>query len=416
MADLSNVIHILPTMKSGDDLLSSMEVLPEYDESIRSNEAPVRLMALSDLYRIYVPSQMSLEIYSKMYLALLRSLQKKGTKMAVQQRNQNHKAVLQQEYSGIMGGSDSFTIIGSSGIGKSSAISRAITLITENRVIEVENPYTKIIPCICVQCPFDSSVKGMLLEILRKVDEMIESKYYENALRARTTTDMLIGNVSQVALNHIGLLVVDEIQNVCNSKNGKSLVGMLTQLINNSGISICMVGTPESAVFFEQAVQLARRSLGLRYDVMEYGTDFRKFCEIVFSYQYVKQKMEITDGIVEWLYEHSSGNISVVVSLIHDAQEIAILNGKEVLDLEALQEAYKQRLSMLHGFIHMEQKRQTSKAKKKVSVTVTDVRTSAEEKYRGDFTIAGLVEDAKTENGDIVQLLKIHMPVVEVAV
>ena len=416
MADLSNVIHILPTMKSGDDLLSSMEVLPEYDESIRSNEAPVRLMALSDLYRIYVPSQMSLEIYSKMYLALLRSLQKKGTKMAVQQKNQNHKAVIQQEYSGIMGGSDSFTIIGSSGIGKSSAISRAITLITENRVIEVENPYTKIIPCICVQCPFDSSVKGLLLEILRKVDEIIESKYYENALRARTTTDMLIGSVSQVALNHIGLLVVDEIQNVCNSKNGKSLVGMLTQLINNSGISICMVGTPESAVFFEQAVQLARRSLGLRYDVMEYGTDFRNFCEIVFSYQYVKQKTEITDGIMEWLYEHTSGNISVVVSLIHDAQEIAILNGKEVLDLEALQEAYKQRLSMLHGFIHMEQKRQTSKAKKKVSVTVTDVRTSAEEKYRGDFTIAGLVDDAKTENGDIVQLLKIHMPVVEVAV
>ncbi len=418
MADLSDIIHILPSMKSGDDLLSSMEVLPEYDESIRTADVPVRLMALSDLYRIYVPSQMSLEIYSKMYLALLRSLQKKGTKLAVQQKNQNYKAIIQQEYSGIMGGSDSFTIIGTSGIGKSSAISRAITLITENKVIEVENPYTKIIPCICVQCPFDSSVKGLLLEILRKVDETIDSKYYENALRARTTTDMLIGSVSQVALNHIGLLVVDEIQNVCNSKNGKSLVGMLTQLINNSGISICMVGTPESAVFFEQAVQLARRSLGLRYDVMEYGADFRKFCETVFSYQYVKQKIEITDGMIEWLYEHSSGNISVVVSLIHDAQEIAILNGKEVLNLEALNEAYQKRLSMLHGFIHMEQKKQTSKVKKKVSVrsTSTGVRTFAEEKYSGDFTIAGLVDDAKAENGDIVQLLKIHMPVVEVAV
>ena len=416
MADLSSIIHILPSMKSGDNLLSSMEVLPEYDDMIRTADVPVRLMALSDLYRIYVPSQMSLEIYSKMYLALLRSLQKKGTKMAVQQRNQNHKAVLQQEYSGIMGGSDSFTIIGASGIGKSSAISRAITLITENRVIEVENPYTKIIPCICVQCPFDSSVKGMLLEILRKVDEMIESKYYENALRARTTTDMLIGNVSQVALNHIGLLVVDEIQNVCNSKNGKSLVGMLTQLINNSGISICMVGTPESAVFFEQAVQLARRSLGLRYDVMEYGTDFRRFCEIVFSYQYVKQRTEITDGIMEWLYEHTSGNISVVVSLIHDAQEIAILNGKEVLNLESLNEAYQKRLSMLHGFIQIEQKKQTSKPKKKVSVTVTDVRTSAEEKHSGDFTIADLVSVARDEDMDIVQLLKEHITVMEVAV
>ena len=331
MTDFSDVIRILPTMKSGDELLSAMEVLPEYDDSIRDAEAPVRLMALSDLYRIYVPSQMSLEIYSKLYLALLRSLQKKGTTLAIHQRNENHKAVLQQEYSGIMGGSDSFTIIGASGIGKSSAISRAITLITENKVIEVENPYTKIIPCICVQCPFDSSVKGMLLEILRKVDEMIDGKYYQNALRARTTTDMLIGSVSQVALNHIGLLVVDEIQNVCNSKNGKSLVGMFTQLINNSGISICMVGTPESAVFFEQAMQLARRSLGLRYDVMEYGADFRNFCEIVFSYQYVKQKTEIMDAIMEWLYEHTSGNISVVVSLIHDAQEIAILMVKKFL-------------------------------------------------------------------------------------
>ena len=412
MSDLSDVIHILPTMKSGTELLSALEVLPEYDAAICDADAPVRLMALSDLYRVYVPNQMSLEIYSKLYLALMRSLQKKGTTLAIQQRNQNYRAIVQQEYSGIMGGSDSFTIIGASGIGKSSAISRAITLITENRIIEVENPHTKIIPCICVQCPFDSSVKGLLLEILRKVDEVIGGNYYPNALRARTTTDMLIGSVSQVALNHIGLLVVDEIQNVCNSKNGKSLVGMLTQLINNSGISICMVGTPESAVFFEQAMQLARRSLGLRYDVMEYGEDFKTFCEVLYSYQYVKQRTEITDGITEWLYEHTSGNISVVVSLIHDAQEIAILNGREVLNLESLNEAYQQRLSLLHGFIQPKPKCQTSKTKRRTTILKVDTDVETD----GEFTIAALVSQAKSEGVDIVELLKQHLPVVEVAV
>ena len=285
-------------------------------------------------------------------------------------------------------------------------------MITENRIIDVEQPYTKIIPCICVQCPFDSSVKGLLLEILRKVDEVIGGNYYPNALRARTTTDMLIGSVSQMALNHIGLLVVDEIQNVCNSKNGKSLVGMLTQLINNSGISICMVGTPESAVFFEQAMQLARRSLGLWYDVMEYGEDFRTFCEVLYSYQYVKQRTEITDVVMAWLYEHTSGNISVVVSLIHDAQEIAILNGREVLNLESLNEAYQQRLSMLHGFIQPRQKCQTSKTKRKTTVPKVDAHVESD----GEFTIAGLVFQAKTEGVDIVELLKNHLPVVEVAV
>ncbi|MDE6312179.1 MAG: hypothetical protein K2M46_00890, partial [Lachnospiraceae bacterium] len=73
MTNLSDIIRILPPMKSGDDLISALEVLPEYDEDIRNGDVSVRLMALSDLYRIYVPSQMSLEIYSKMYLALLRS-------------------------------------------------------------------------------------------------------------------------------------------------------------------------------------------------------------------------------------------------------------------------------------------------------------------------------------------------------
>ena len=413
MSNLADVIHILPPMKSGNKLLSALKVLPEYDRSICDADAPVRLMALSDLYKIYVPNQMSVEIYSKMYLALLRSLQKKGTKLSVHQQNQNFKAVIGQEYSGIMGGSDSFTIIGSSGIGKSSAISRAITLITENRIIEVENPYTKIAPCVCVQCPFDSSVKGLLLEALRKVDEAIDSNYYQNALRARATTDMLIGSVSQVALNHIGLLVVDEIQNVCISKNGKSLVGVLTQLINNSGISICMVGTPESSVFFEQAMQLARRSLGLQYDVMSYGDNFKRFCEVLFSYQYVKQRAEINDGIVNWLYEHTAGNISVVVSLIHDAQEIAILNGKEILNIELLNEAYQKRLSLLHGFINVGTKKQTSNVKKK-SAGVVKRDMSGE--ITDDFCIADLVARAKEEEADIVELLKAHMTVVEVAI
>lgn len=264
------ILSALPKMKMGKELLVELSAFPEYDASICRMEQTVRLTALSDLYRVYIPSQMSVEIYSKLYLALLRSLQKKETKAAVWQQYQNHRAISRQVYSGIMGGSDSFTIIGKSGIGKSSAVSRAISLITGNRVIEIESPCIKIVPCVIVQCPFDSSVKGLLLEILRKVDEVLESRYYSYALKARATTDMLIGSVSQVALNHIGLLIVDEIQNVVNSKSGKSLIGALTQLINNSGISICMVGTPESTPFFEQALQLARRSVGLQYGALNY--------------------------------------------------------------------------------------------------------------------------------------------------
>ena len=411
---MNSIINQLAEMKMGKDLISEMSVLPTYSDNIRSENQAVRLIALSDLYDIYLPSEMSTEIYSKLYLALLRSLQKKNGRTATIQRNENNKLIRQQEHNGIIGGSDSFTIVGCSGIGKSSAINRAIDLITENGVIETQNPYTKIIPCVVVQCPFDCSTKGLLLEILRKVDEILGSNYYSKSLKGRITTDMLIGTVSQISLNHIGMIIVDEIQNVANSKNGTSLVGMLTQLINNSGISICMVGTPESTVFFEQAMQLARRSLGLHYSTLEYNQYFYDFCKTLYSYQYTKNKTVISDSIVQWLYEHSGGIISVVVSLIHDAQEIAILNGIEQLNIVTLNEAYKKRLSMLHTYIEptITRKSQTSAKVRKSKIYTTEQETATD----SENVIAEVVRLSKEKNIDIVELLKDYVTVEVISV
>ena len=415
MNDSLNVFANMPSMLSGQDLISTLSVFPEYRDSIRNENQAVRLMALSDLYRLYIPSQMSIEIYSSMYLALLRSMQKKVTKTAIRQQYQNHRAIQNQAYRGIMGGADSFTIIGDSGIGKTSAISRAVDLITENRVIEMDNPYTKVIPVLNVQCMWDSSVKGLLLEILRTVDETLESSYYQYAVKSRATTDNLIGSVSQVALNHIGILVIDEIQNIVNSKNGKRFIAMLLQLINNSGVSLCLIGVPDCIPFFEQTFQLSRRLVGLQYGTMPYDAYFESFCKVVFGYQYVQEESKITPAIIKWLYEHSAGVVSVVVSLIHDAQEIGILSGKEVLNLDTLNQAYKQRLSLLHGYIQptVSHGGNTSKRKKKSpAASIEDNESIIQD---NTFTIKELVAKAKAENLDIVSLLKEHFVVVEVS-
>lgn len=412
---MNEIIRQLPKLKTGEELKQALTVLPEYGEHIWEEDESIRLMALSDIYKIYLPSSMTTEIYSKVYLSMLRSLQKKNTKSAVIQRNENYRQIQNQSYRGIIGGSDSFTIIGNSGVGKSSAIMGSIAVATDNLILEIEHPYMRIIPCVICQCPHDCSVKGLLLEILRKVDEILDSQYYEQAIRARATTDMLIGCVSQVSLNHIGLLVVDEIQNVCNHRNGTNLVSMLTQLINNSGISICMVGTPESTKFFEKEMQLARRSLGLQYGALEYNEYFKYLCETVYSYQYVKNRTEISDMVIEWLYEHSSGLVSVVISLIHDAQEIAIMTGKEVLNIETLDIAYQERMKMLHGYIQPSilTKKQTTTKKK------TEKKEKAEESnqiQRESVNLYELIMEARKNEGNIVELLKTYVSVLEVCV
>lgn len=423
-----NILDEVSPMLAGVKLRERLQILPTYNSDIRSENQAVRLMALNDIYNLYLPSVMSEEIYSKLYLAMLRSLQKKESRLAIGQRYENMKCVRQNTYSGIIGGSDSFTIIGTSGIGKSSAISRAIYLSTENHIIEMSEPYCKIIPAITVQCPFDCSVKGLLLQMLKQVDEVIDSHYYDMAVRAKATTDMLIGSVSQIALNHIGLLVVDEIQNVVNYKQGKSLVGMLTQLINNSGISICMVGTPEAEIFFESVDYLARRALGLRYGNCEYNDYFRVFCKVLFSYQYVRNESAITEGIIQWLYEHSAGVLAVVVSLIHDAQEISILSGNETLDLISLNEAYEQRMGMLHCHIQPTVTIKAKPLKKKETIIprqkedgstvendTVDIH-SANKNSITDWNFTELAELAKRDNCDMVDLLKGKISITEIAV
>lgn len=149
---------------------------------------------------------------------------------------------------------------------------------------------------------------------------------------------------------------------------------------------------------------------------MKYDEYFQSFCKILFKYQFLKNRTEITAAITEWLYEHSAGVVSVVVSLIHDAQEIAILTGKEVLNLDTLNQAYQQRLTLLHGYIQPSVIQNKPTTKKKKTVASLTMNQSEEKIKEDNCSIAAIAEKAKTENLDVVALLKTVYKVVEVAI
>ena len=350
-AGYTELDDILPQYLSGNELLEALSALPEYDPSIRHAHMAARMSALSDIYYVYVPTGMTVEIYNKIYFALKGSLAKKDSQLCIAQGYENHSAITGRKRlcrHGIIGGSDSLSIIGVSGIGKSAGIGQAVRLVGEGRLITTASPFRRLIPVLIVQIPFDCSPKGMLLQILQAVDERLGTDYYQSALRARATQDMLIGSVSQVCMNHIGLLVVDESQNVIGNKNGRNLVGMLTQLINASGTGICFVGTPEVASFFEQTPFLARRTIGLYYGPMEYNDEFCRVCGTLLEYCFTSRGYSNKEALMSAVYELSGGTAASAVSLLHDAQEIAILSGREILDLQAVDEAWRKRMGTLH--------------------------------------------------------------------
>lgn len=145
-----------------------------------------------------------------------------------------------------------------------------------------------------------------------------------------------------------------------------------------------------------------------------YDVHFKEFCQIVFSYQYTKNKTELTDGILEWLYEHSGAIPGTVTALIYSAQEISILNGRKKLDIAALNDAYEKRMKMLHPYIspnikmdkkYAAQPKQPSKAMEK-AIPIDAVQ----------INIESLIVSAKKKGEDIVEVLDRHIPVMEVAV
>lgn len=342
--------------------------------------------------------------YTARYMAMLHSLKKKQTRDAAMQGNQNHKRLQGMGYHSVLGGSDSFSIIGPSGIGKSTALAKSIALSGGEQLIMTKEPYAQIIPCINVQCPHDCSVKGLLLAILSQVDMATGTGYEKLAVKNRASIDNLIGMVSQVALNNILLIVIDECQNVCRNKGGVNLIASMTQLINASGVSICLVGLPETEIFFGQEMQLARRSVGLSYSALPCNDYFIQFCKTLFSYQYVAYPSKLTPELAELLYECTGGIVAILVSVIMEAQQIAILTGKEELSRETILMAYKERLKNVQDFVKVIPKKrsQTSAAKKEVHIQ----KEVHDDEPDMDIQAATVIKQSRECGEDVIKLLK----------
>ena len=403
---------MLPKLLLGNELETALTCLPQYNkEEIKGLSASERLLKLTDIYRVFIPTSMTYEIYQKLYTMVSMSLRQKGTIDSIKQMNANYKWAHGGVFHGVITGASSSTIIGNSGIGKSSAIQYAINLL--GPILESQKPYHKVIPVLMVSCPFDSNYKGLLFQILISIDEILGTNYYERTEKSHMNAQQVLGLVCQICHLYVGTLIIDEIQFIVEHRAGKQLYLMILQLINTSCISVLLVGTNECLDFFRQAPQIARRSVGLEYGPMAFNEEFRKLCETLFSYQYVAKDSILTESLTYWLFEHTGGISASLVSLIHDAQEIAIMKGKETLGIETLTEAYSSRMKMLHSHsCNSITKIRKSTYKDRVEASfgnTTEVKVIEIEK-----SIQDIVFQAKRTNADLVAKLREYIKVEEI--
>ena len=246
-----------------------------------------------------------------------------------------------------IGGGNSFSVIGVSGLGKSTALQRVLSLypqVIEHTVYHGQKFYCHQIPYLVVQTPHDASIKALILDIYLQIDSLIGTCYQKDALSRRLSIDVLVSQLNQIVrVNHIGLLVIDELQNITYHKSdgGIRFLNFLVHLINGAGVSVCMVGTPRVLQVLQQEFRAARRTTGLVYDRLPNDKEFSLLLHGLWYYQYTQYVTDLTPELTNWLYRKTQGIPDILSKLLYNAQKQAILDGREKLDLEVFESACK---------------------------------------------------------------------------
>jgi nucleoside-triphosphatase THEP1 len=359
---VNNLVSQLNKYYSGTELLEQLKVLPPYRSDV--NTIPERLMALLDVYKIFIPNQTTIDIYNRLYLSLINSLDKKNTLLETQLANDNFRAIKGLKRYGVIGGMESFRITGTAGLGKTSSIQRCADVITGNKILVSNQPYKEIIPILFVECVADGSFKSLLYSILQEVDTKLGTTYFLANKHQTTTVDTLLASVSNVLINHVALLVIDEIERVANdSKKGQTLINYLTQLVNQSNIAICFVGNESANKYFQMKEYMSRRTIGTSIKRMDYDETFYNFLSILFRYQYTLHKVELTAELARTFYKFTNGAPAIIVSLFVETQKYMILNGQEKLDMKSLELVFKENFNNM--FIYLDKTFEEKCPKKK---------------------------------------------------
>ena len=119
--DNNPFIEALPPMLSGKDLIRALAVIPPYSDSDRDRSTGERLQLLSSLYEFYQPLSMTIDLYCEIYTAMQHCYGQYSIQSEAAAMQNGYSLMHGNALAASVGGGNSFSVIGVSGLGKSNA-------------------------------------------------------------------------------------------------------------------------------------------------------------------------------------------------------------------------------------------------------------------------------------------------------
>lgn len=251
----------------------------------------------------------------------------------------------QRYHDGFKSTAETFSLVGLSGIGKSTALEAILSLypqtIRHERYEGKQFVHTQI-TWLKLDCPRDGSLAGFCQQFFYAVGRALGDEDYYKRYRAGNINDSL-QQMEQVASTFfIGALLIDELQNLHLAKTGgkDNMLNFFLHLVNNIGIPVVFIGTNSMISLFSDVMRNARRCCGvgvLEFKRFEKDDDeWRMLVENLWSYQWYQQPVELTEDVFDALYEHTQGVTDFLVKLLVLSQRYAIQSGSECVTAETI--------------------------------------------------------------------------------
>ena len=117
-------VEALPPMLAGQELIRALASVPPYSASDRDRSTGERLQLLSALYEFYQPLTMTLDLYCEVYNAMQHCYGQYTPQREAAAFQQGYAAMQGKAVAASIGGGNSFSVVGVSGLGKSTALQR----------------------------------------------------------------------------------------------------------------------------------------------------------------------------------------------------------------------------------------------------------------------------------------------------
>jgi hypothetical protein len=250
---------------------------------------------------------------------------------------------LQTEMSALRSSSRVTTLLGVGGIGKTTALNQIISLypqvIIHSEYKGMRVAYRHLV-WLKIDCPHDGSLRQFCQSFLLIVDQILQTDYYTiYGKKGRASlTQVALGMAIVASRYSVGLLIVDEIQNLLEARGGgeKLMINFFVNLINILNIPILLIGTPKVAYILGCDFRITRRTGGdgeinwTRFQADD--PDWEVFLTAMWDYQYVKNYVERTPEIKNALYHVSQGVPDIAIKYFVMAQIRGIENNTETFN------------------------------------------------------------------------------------